>query len=143
MWVFFFSSRRRHTRCALVTGVQTCALPISTSLVSEIRKKHPYSMLSDEEIFFLNSLCMCLTNRVRVAELGCYVGGTTSIFGEASPDGSVIEVYDLFEHNAASRERLKDDTDSDEKSFFRVWERNIRAFRSKIHLNRGDLRTEE
>src|SRR3546814_15794842 len=33
VWVyvgfFFFSSRRRHTRCALVTGVQTCALPIS------------------------------------------------------------------------------------------------------------------
>src|SRR3546814_13517825 len=29
MSFFFFSSRRRHTRCALVTGVQTCALPIS------------------------------------------------------------------------------------------------------------------
>src|SRR3546814_17489786 len=28
----FFSSRRRHTSCALVTGVQTCALPISTHL---------------------------------------------------------------------------------------------------------------
>src|SRR3546814_1176814 len=27
-YFFFFSSRRRHTRCALVTGVQTCALPI-------------------------------------------------------------------------------------------------------------------
>src|SRR3546814_9943464 len=27
--MFFFSSRMRHTRCALVTGVQTCALPIS------------------------------------------------------------------------------------------------------------------
>src|SRR3546814_7434045 len=27
--MFFFSSRRRHTSCALVTGVQTCALPIS------------------------------------------------------------------------------------------------------------------
>src|SRR3546814_7617207 len=26
--LFLFSSRRRHTRCALVTGVQTCALPI-------------------------------------------------------------------------------------------------------------------
>src|SRR3546814_1001077 len=26
--ILFFSSRRRHTRCALVTGVQTCALPI-------------------------------------------------------------------------------------------------------------------
>src|SRR3546814_5270280 len=29
---FFFSSRRRHTRCALVTGVQTCALPICIAL---------------------------------------------------------------------------------------------------------------
>src|SRR3546814_11121790 len=28
LFVFFFSSRRRHTSCALVTGVQTCALPI-------------------------------------------------------------------------------------------------------------------
>src|SRR3546814_10182029 len=28
MLIFFFSSRRRHTSCALVTGVQTCALPI-------------------------------------------------------------------------------------------------------------------
>src|SRR3546814_18819650 len=28
VYSFFFSSRRRHTRCALVTGVQTCALPI-------------------------------------------------------------------------------------------------------------------
>src|SRR3546814_3601147 len=27
-FLFFLSSRRRHTRCALVTGVQTCALPI-------------------------------------------------------------------------------------------------------------------
>src|SRR3546814_8609885 len=30
-YLFFFSSRRRHTRCALVTGVQTCGLPISRS----------------------------------------------------------------------------------------------------------------
>src|SRR3546814_9453661 len=35
---FFFSSRRRHTRCALVTGVQTCALPI-------------YGFLSENEAF--------------------------------------------------------------------------------------------
>src|SRR3546814_2281715 len=28
MFFFFFSSRRLHTRCVLVTGVQTCALPI-------------------------------------------------------------------------------------------------------------------
>src|SRR3546814_5311278 len=33
MFAVFFSSRRRHTRCALVTGVQTCALPISARSV--------------------------------------------------------------------------------------------------------------
>src|SRR3546814_4144797 len=33
--LFFFSSRRRHTRCALVTGVQTCALPISALRVAQ------------------------------------------------------------------------------------------------------------
>src|SRR3546814_9022717 len=32
---FFVSSRRRHTRCVLVTGVQTCALPISAHLLKE------------------------------------------------------------------------------------------------------------
>src|SRR3546814_8818913 len=35
--MLFFSSRRRHTRCALVTGVQTCALPISAT-VGGLRK---------------------------------------------------------------------------------------------------------
>src|SRR3546814_7986672 len=35
---FFFSSRRRHTRCALVTGVQTCALPICA--VAPCRHRH-------------------------------------------------------------------------------------------------------
>src|SRR3546814_10804467 len=34
--MFFFSSRRRHTRCALVTGVQTCALPISFLIAAVI-----------------------------------------------------------------------------------------------------------
>src|SRR3546814_9180319 len=36
---FLFSSRRRHTRCALVTGVQTCALPIS--LRAQIARLNP------------------------------------------------------------------------------------------------------
>src|SRR3546814_4678651 len=35
---FFFSSRRRHTRCALVTGVQTCALPILPTLLQGVRR---------------------------------------------------------------------------------------------------------
>src|SRR3546814_2644767 len=33
-FIFFFTSRRRHTRCALVTGVQTCALPICLASVT-------------------------------------------------------------------------------------------------------------
>src|SRR3546814_15662363 len=32
--LFFFSSRRRHTRCALVTGVQTCAVPILSKVAT-------------------------------------------------------------------------------------------------------------
>src|SRR3546814_1903774 len=41
---FFFSSRRRHTRCALVTGVQTCDLPIS-----EISRSGQFSANLDAE----------------------------------------------------------------------------------------------
>src|SRR3546814_13363671 len=40
MVIFFFSSRRRHTRCALVTGVQTCALPI-LSVPSPLQGRTP------------------------------------------------------------------------------------------------------
>src|SRR3546814_4156738 len=43
---FFFSSRRRHTRCALVTGVQTCALPIyNFDGLSYIHNRLPHACL--------------------------------------------------------------------------------------------------
>src|SRR3546814_5909662 len=41
MWLFFFSSRRRHTRCALVTGVQTCALPITLHVLPDHLSMEP------------------------------------------------------------------------------------------------------
>src|SRR3546814_3116826 len=41
--LFFFSSRRRHTRCALVTGVQTCAPPISKSRTRPPSARFPSS----------------------------------------------------------------------------------------------------
>src|SRR3546814_4643473 len=44
---FFFSSRRRHTSCALVTGVQTCALPIYRSLLAKARPIH--RMMAEED----------------------------------------------------------------------------------------------
>src|SRR3546814_10631016 len=48
IFIFLFSSRRRHTRCALVTGVQTCALPIyvycAGDHVPEILKHQPVGL---------------------------------------------------------------------------------------------------
>src|SRR3546814_17633312 len=55
---FFFSSRRRHTRCALVTGVQTCALPIS------------FGALTDREREVLSLVAVGGTNRQIAAALG-------------------------------------------------------------------------
>src|SRR3546814_4943324 len=40
LMVCFFSSRRRHTSCALVTGVQTCALPICAQMLGELALVH-------------------------------------------------------------------------------------------------------
>src|SRR3546814_10526669 len=59
--VFFFSSRRRHTRCALVTGVQTCALPIclslsDMSLALGMSKARPSNLLSAEAEHALSKL---------------------------------------------------------------------------------------
>src|SRR3546814_10309550 len=48
VWCFFFSSRRRHTRCALVTGVQTCALPISRS-AEKIARALPFGALDCDQ----------------------------------------------------------------------------------------------
>src|SRR3546814_2235130 len=46
--MFFFSSRRRHTRCALVTGVQTCALPISRDMgIGELNNAYEDAELAD------------------------------------------------------------------------------------------------
>src|SRR3546814_765890 len=43
-YLFFFSSRRRHTRCALVTGVQTCALPIYKRRCTDVRATPPEAL---------------------------------------------------------------------------------------------------
>src|SRR3546814_2098409 len=54
LYFFFFSSRRRHTRCALVTGVQTCALPICPSAGSfgheALRARFPACRVLDDAL---------------------------------------------------------------------------------------------
>src|SRR3546814_9811056 len=52
LFIFFFSSRRRHTRCALVTGVQTCALPICSSDLARMRLREGVELpLKDPDAF--------------------------------------------------------------------------------------------
>src|SRR3546814_9216082 len=45
---FFISSRRGHTRCALVTGVQTCALPILPPAVQRRLRPRPHDLAERE-----------------------------------------------------------------------------------------------
>src|SRR3546814_9598480 len=79
---FFFSSRRRHTRCALVTGVQTCALPIFVSptdpiAVSAIAKRVPIPkrmmhILEGESLLNDASGLVCLRFAIAAALTGAF-----------------------------------------------------------------------
>ena len=55
MYCFFFSSRRRHTRLLTVTGVQTCALPISALIVT-FSNNNLYGLLLAWGIFCVLSI---------------------------------------------------------------------------------------
>src|SRR3546814_8471157 len=56
--LFFFSSRRRHTRCALVTGVQTCALPIFQQVgqtYQQMQAYHADAINQTETLYQINT----------------------------------------------------------------------------------------
>src|SRR3546814_8967103 len=57
MCYIFFSSRRRHTRCALVTGVQTCALPISAGIAEGFLQ---VAGVPELDVFTGNTLRHCI-----------------------------------------------------------------------------------
>src|SRR3546814_1550461 len=84
MIFFFFSSRSRHTRCALVTGVQTCALPISrprfstlsyagSSKLSRLPKRSAIVAFSAEEVYAIAEM------------LRRFSGGAAVVMGALSP----------------------------------------------------------
>src|SRR3546814_1989628 len=82
---FFFSSRRRHTRCALVTGVQTCALPICLAQV-------PLRMA--------RGLGQVLPFALRDPEQA----GDAAVFGPALPLGGKLEAQQRSEERRVGKE---------------------------------------
>src|SRR3546814_7460680 len=66
---FFFSSRRRHTRCALVTGVQTCALPISGPAGADYRQPGSGAAAVPASVLQSGSFAMNATKKLRLGPL--------------------------------------------------------------------------
>src|SRR3546814_8988928 len=71
--LFFFSSRRRHTRCALVTGVQTCALPIWELFANPAASQ---AMLDDAQFDVEGWLASEIAMEFAKAEGAAFVNGT-------------------------------------------------------------------
>src|SRR3546814_990110 len=91
----FFSSRRRHTRCALVTGVQTCALPIFRQAGAAINRRVGEFIKSTPDLLKYPLVAQPLhgcardTSRVEIAAacdaaLTCHLKGPIAELGRAS-----------------------------------------------------------
>src|SRR3546814_9024903 len=71
---FFYSSRRRHTRCALVTGVQTCALPLhrmvecSEAMSTDKRGSNALNYLDPVAILLCCGIALDLSVKLLLAE---------------------------------------------------------------------------
>src|SRR3546814_3319849 len=97
---FFFSSRRRHTRCALVTGVQTCALPICKSLGDNLALVNGLATFQGlgVPLLFAGSrkrLIGALSNEAPAAER---LGGSVALaFRAAELGAQMVRVHDVAE----------------------------------------------
>src|SRR3546814_4790402 len=76
---FFFSSTRRHTNCALETGVQTCALPIFTVAPAQTLTDKEYQILRDASLAVLR-------------EIGVETGGSNVQFGICPNTGRMVVI---------------------------------------------------
>src|SRR3546814_7397332 len=93
---FFFSSRRRHTRCALVTGVQTCALPI-----------YGYSPFIRFDLVLNNLVAYAFTK-------GCVL-----LKSDGSPWRPIVHIEDISRAFLAALERSEEHT-SELQSLMRI-----------------------
>src|SRR3546814_5181509 len=92
---FFFSSRRRHTRCALVTGVQTCALPILAGMNQQLNDRV-------ETVFLMADVALQPIASRLVKEIAIY-GGDISKF---VPERIAADVAKRQIGRASCRERV-------------------------------------
>src|SRR3546814_4814784 len=94
--LFFFSSRRRHTRCALVTGVQTCALPISVTGKTIAENLREVKFPLDQDVI------RPTTNPITPT------GGVVGLRGNLAPQGAIVKVASMKNQigRASCRERV-------------------------------------
>src|SRR3546814_7507289 len=99
---FFFSSRRRHTRCALVTGVQTCALPICAYADAGVEASIEPFIADMAAAYGWADIVVCRAGALTLAEL-CAVGvGSVLVpFPQAVDDHQTRNAEYLVEHGAA------------------------------------------
>src|SRR3546814_14365436 len=106
--IFFFSSRRRHTRCALVTGVQTCALPISGSFLARQIQAGVFQELDQSKLPNLKNMWDVIAKRTAKYDPGNaysanYMWGTTGIgynedkIKERMPDPPVTPAHMILD----------------------------------------------
>src|SRR3546814_5555038 len=91
---FFFSSRRRHTRCALVTGVQTCALPILERLYRANPFENTKLFNDDDERNTVYSRCETLAQRNRLVGFA-WTALKEAYYGENAESMLIVD-YDLL-----------------------------------------------
>src|SRR3546814_5417818 len=109
--VFFFSSRRRHTRCALVTGVQTCALPILLVVLLAACGKQPADNLADalaaDPVRLKALRAQCAADRQAAGEDACRAAAEAFrrrfFSGQAGPDEDRQSTRLNSSHLCASR----------------------------------------
>src|SRR3546814_1780153 len=87
IFLFFFSSRRRHTRCALVTGVQTCALPISSV--------HAFATDPERGFFILILLALAIGGSLTLFAIRAPALKAGGLFAPISREGAMV-VNNLF-----------------------------------------------
>src|SRR3546814_1977860 len=77
-----FSSRRRHTMCALVTGVQTCALPILVSLEWRAGKSRADALRNLADRIGLDDVSSFVTLMVQSDSLGTSIAQTLVVHAD-------------------------------------------------------------